>query len=134
VTVALSSLVVAAGATWHLLPRSPINRENFEQIEIGMPAADVEGLLGLAAGDHSSGKLLADDATSQHENEILAHLNLLVFELEKERMPGWRLWRGDRGIIAIRVDAAGLILEKDYLPVRLREPSRLEKIRRWLRR
>jgi hypothetical protein len=50
----LGCLVVAGAALYLLWPRSAINRENFEKVQVGMTLAEVEAILGGPERDESS--------------------------------------------------------------------------------
>ena len=40
--------VFAAGVTWWMIPEGPINRANFDKLQLGMTQSDIEAILGPA--------------------------------------------------------------------------------------
>jgi hypothetical protein len=87
-------------------PKSSIGRENCEKIQPGMTEAEVEEILGLPDGNHTSGRV-----------KIVPPPILVMGPLP----PPWKDWIGDEGTIRVFFDEAGKVLATHFL-----EPLRLE--------
>jgi hypothetical protein len=108
-----AALVALVAVGWFVLWLRPgrITRENFDRIRVGMPRADVEALLG-PPGNYLTGPV----ADSPQVWGDPARVSL----------PGVS-WRSDDGIISIKFNYSGKVVEKLFVPVvRLeKEPVRL---------
>jgi hypothetical protein len=139
-------LFLALPAAVLFLSRSstPICKENYERIEVGMTQADVEGILGGPPGEHYKGPLvydwLADAGKPLTENEaearflLLRGARIMTYSCYLTGSPpdsGWKDWVSDRTSIGVCFDA-DKVIAKDFMPVRPRADSLLAKLRLWL--
>ena len=95
----LSTILLAGIAFQFLRPGSAINRQNFERIQVGMALSEVEDIVGLPAGDYSTGNVFLVEPARR-------------FSLQPRRE-----WWGDEGILQVRLDAEGRVTEKHFLAV-----------------
>jgi hypothetical protein len=95
------------------VPKHNINLASFEKIKKGMTLAEVEAILGVAAGDY------ATEPTTSHCNGWWG--------------PGDKEWVGDEGVISVWFDPQGKIMDKDFSPVSLRPGLNwFERLQMWL--
>jgi hypothetical protein len=126
----------------HCRPGSPINRENFEKIKLGMTKKEVEEILG-PAGDHSSGPLAADVSP----DEIWKEWKDKPEDFAEGILNGYRKswssffwrqgvteWASDTGIIQVIWDWNGKVENTNFLDARPRLVTPLDRIRRWFLR
>lgn len=114
ILVAIVTVVgVAAAGWWALVPRSPINEENFQRIEKGMMLARVEEILGGPTRDESTGKLLAyvTDEEAEHwmgrgaPNHKVARIKVAATFMSmamhpeyEEQSSSFAVWKSNDGI------------------------------------
>jgi hypothetical protein len=114
--------LVTLVACW-LPPRSPINRDAFERIEIGMTVAQVEAAIGLPPGDYGTRWIRVPVLSADAEDEFwrLAH--------EKKYIS----WSSDEGEILIRVSPEGVVTNKMfYKLVGSPRETPWERLLRWI--
>jgi hypothetical protein len=107
--------------------RSAINPANYEKIQVGMPLAEVETILGGPARDESSGPIRED---SVDENDLGPQLQVVTFRIAYAK--DLQLWTSDRLMIRVEVEQ-GRVAGKASLEVRRMRESPWQKVRRWLR-
>jgi hypothetical protein len=127
----------------HCRPGSPINRENFEKIKLGMTKKEVEEIFG-PAGDHSSGPLAAfvspDEIWEEWKDRPEDFAQGILDSRRKSLLLGWYWregvseWASDAGIIQLVWDWNGKIEYKGFFDARPRLVSPLDRIRRWFLR
>ncbi|MCI0742907.1 MAG: outer membrane protein assembly factor BamE [Gemmataceae bacterium] len=113
-------LVLLLGAGYGVLwltagPRHRINKESFERIQEGMTEEEVESIIGVPAGDYTTGP-------------VVVRLMLISF-----MSPQCKSWKSNVGQIVVDFDSRGLITWKRYMDVTPVEESLWDKLRRWLR-
>ena len=108
--------------------RSAINQANFEKIQVGMPLAEVETILGGPARDESSGPIRED---SVDENDFGPQMQVVTFRIAYAK--DLQTWTSDRLMIRVEVDGQGRVAEKASLEVRRMRESPWQQVRRWLR-
>src|SRR5262249_15470800 len=95
------------------VPSHNINLATVERIQKGMTLAEVEAILGVPAGDYTTGP------TTSHCNGWMG--------------PGDKEWAGDEGVIAVWFDREGKISGADFAPVSPRTGlTWFEKLQIWL--
>jgi hypothetical protein len=111
----LVAVVGVVGIAAFLLgPRSPVNPDNFEKIQVGMTLAEVEDILG------GPGRPVSVWNRSGRRNA--------AGELAQETC---RVWEGGETVITIFFDEQGVVLEKE---IGHQPGSMLDRFRRWLGR
>lgn len=127
-------LAVLACVVFLAQDHSAINPANYERIQVGMPLAEVEAILGGPARDEATGPIVAD------ENDDLDFLEWKVdiFRISYD----WTLlnatkdvqrWNSDRLMIRVEPDEQRRVAGKARLEVRRVQESPWQKVRRWLR-
>lgn len=123
-SLGMAILLGVIGTLLLSLTQSPINRKNFDAIQVGWSKQQVEVLLGAAPGNYArpGAKVLRQSATLgflRPAEESLAAMN-----------PDWTPWLSDDGLVAIKFDHHGNVEEKGFRPVM--SPDPLSIIRRLL--
>jgi hypothetical protein len=125
----LAALLLAGYATLRLTaPQHQITADNIEAIKKGMTEDEVEAILGVPAGDYSSGQF----GGHFFENEKNPDSDVVTgLELVKKR--GGKIWAGNETSVWIHFDDSGRVTEKwchfHAIPT---SESFLDKLRRWL--
>jgi hypothetical protein len=101
--------------------RHRITLENTRAIEKGMSESEVEGILGVRAGDYSSNK---PGGTFLYHQEAVTGIDLV-------RMRGGKFWASDETSVWLRFDDAGRVAEV-FCGSYYEQESLLDKIRDWL--
>ncbi|MCI0376234.1 MAG: hypothetical protein L0215_01375 [Gemmataceae bacterium] len=117
--VATSVLLFGAGyaALWLTAPRHRINALSFEQIREWMTEKEVEGILGVPAGDYTTAPVMVlDDGTAS---------TIWISRVKR--------WTSNDTAIDVFFDDLGLVTRKRLLDVIPLEESIWQKLRRWLR-
>jgi hypothetical protein len=130
----LAAMTVCGAAAWWmwLVPRSAINKQAFDQIEIGMNLTEVEALLTGPARDETTGPVLArlsqgEAAMAELEEtsyddfaraKIFRHeANVNWVEYDPPQ-PSLKQWKSNDAIVSIHFDRESwTVLRKDFLSV-----------------
>jgi hypothetical protein len=134
----LGSIVAACLGVYLLLPRTHINHENYEKIQIGMSLAEVEQILGGPARDESSGPLRAtdrgDDRHVNPEARVTAFKASFIFFSFDDNPPApeSQIWITDWLMVRADLDSEGRVNSRSCLRVRPAVENRLGVLRRWL--
>jgi hypothetical protein len=99
--VLLAVMAYAAKPVFFPTGNPRITRENFERIKQGMRQEEVEAILEGPPGDYQTVPAVA------LLPPLLPHRGL--------KQPAWK---GDGGVIWVWVDDRGIVVERDYVPVR----------------
>ena len=141
--LALVAILGTAGFVAFLLtqPRSPINLQNFEKIQIGMTLAEVEAIIGLSPGDYSTGDLILIEQTTQIGNErrvVRYDTNepwekKISFRRKSTAKTHKDAWTCDTGLIWLWFDPNDLVFAKHFASARRSYDSIWHAIRGWMR-
>lgn len=123
---ALIVLLLAVSVTWSLLPRSPINQETFDRIDIGMTEEEVVAIIGRSPGNYATGDLVFDDPPGTKDNTNVIFY-LVGVKIRKEWGIHSEYWVGDQAIIVVGFDSDRRVTEKSIRRVRLRSESLFQK-------
>jgi len=130
-------VLVGAWVQAHMNPGLSINREAAGGIEVGMCEADVAALLGLPAGDYSTGVVGLDEERHDWLKEVrlstVRHFHSVQPVSEGGKM---NEWLSDRAYVAVWFDKDEKVEKfciEDLVRARLCHESPWAKLRRWLR-
>lgn len=109
-------LVIGAGLAAVLFrPTHRINRENCEQIEVGMMQQQVEALLGGPPGDYRTGEVALDlREVDDGFHSIMTSMEVLL----GERRFRHEWWQGDKGTLWVCFDEDDRVIAKNLTPGR----------------
>lgn len=114
----VSATFLAFGGAGH-----PVTKDHYDRIKEGMKTEDVERIIGIAAGDHSTGAVQFPFCGTGLPRESYGSSDLCRYTLE---------WLGDEGQLSVSFDQDGKVLAKAYTPVWRVDRSPLDRLRAWL--
>src|SRR5687767_246116 len=114
-------LLLSAGTFWYMTRRPEpvgphgITKQGFGLIEIGSKVEDVQALLGLPPGDHTTKSYYVIELIGGWP-DVGRPLRELVADLNER---DWcRVWAGDDGVIEVRLNEDGNVVSKHFYEVR----------------
>jgi hypothetical protein len=113
--VAASLALAAYLAVWLTTPHlHPVNRDNFERIQLRMTLAEVEAIVEYPPGDYTTGPIFTGPWT--------------MGSIQR-----WKRWYSDEGEIAVEFDEDGRVQDQYFAEVvKLKEVTIVDRIRGWL--
>src|SRR5262245_59132749 len=113
-------LAAGYGVLWLTAPRHDINHKSFEAIKMGMTEQQVEAILGVPAGDYTTGPVIGWPEISSNGWAICW-----------ERQPH-KSWISNEAAIHVYFDEQGLVKRTTHRKPWLSEESLWARLRRWL--
>jgi hypothetical protein len=110
---------------WLARPLHRINRDGFDQIQVGMSQREVEVLLGGPPGNYPNASYLLGDSTP------ITHSIPPESDVSDYRSEAWSA--GQR-TVQVYLHADGTVADKEFTDCRLPSPSVWQRLRRWLGR
>ena len=120
--VCLAALAIILVYLWLTAPKDRINLASFEQISDSMTQADVETILRVPPGKHSSASAMIEFKRPDGSSDAIAVDEAWPTDEELQAQgkdTGRRaaLWAGDRGMIMILFNADNRVTEKQFIPI-----------------
>jgi hypothetical protein len=120
-------LLLVAAAFWYAWGRPPghcITEANAEKIREGMSEGEVVQILGVPAGDYTTGPW-------DRWSLVLDHVGGGPIS---QKPPDWKNWVGGQGRIRVAFDEHGAVRRADFLSITRLQETPLDRLRRWLKR